>query len=99
MTRADRMYSRRAGSARRTSTHGGGVAERNEGTTSTPVTRPLRGWQVTCAECAWNMHSVHREHAEAGKHEHEQSTGHHDVTVYPVSEGEPTGGRHGRQEK
>jgi hypothetical protein len=41
------------------------------------------------------MHSVHREHAEAGKREHEQSTGHRDVAVYPVTEADPTGGHYG----
>ena len=60
------------------------------------MARPLRGWQVTCPECGWNMHSVHREHAEAGRRDHEQSTGHHDAVVYPVTDADPTGGRTGR---
>jgi len=55
---------------------------------------PLRGWQVTCGQCQWNMHAVHRAHAEASKRDHEESTGHHQVIVYPVAEGDPTGERH-----
>jgi hypothetical protein len=51
---------------------------------------PLRGWQVTCAQFQWNMHSVLREHAKTGKRERTQSTGHHNVVVYSVTEGDPT---------
>jgi hypothetical protein len=54
----------------------------------------LRGWQVTCVQCQWNMHTVHRAQADAGKRDHEESTGHHQVIVYPVGEGDPTGERH-----
>lgn len=55
----------------------------------------LRGWQATCAECQWTMHAVHREHADAGKRMHEESTGHRDVNVYPVAQGDPGGGDSG----
>jgi hypothetical protein len=49
----------------------------------------LRGWQASCAECQWNAHAVRREHAEAAKHNHEQSTGHRNVAIYQASEGDP----------
>ena len=52
----------------------------------------LRGWQVTCKECEWNVHAVHREHADAGRRAHEESTGHHDVVMYPAAEGNPAWG-------
>jgi hypothetical protein len=40
------------------------------------------------------MHAVHRAQADASKRDHEESTGHHKVVVYPVTEGDPTGERH-----
>jgi hypothetical protein len=54
----------------------------------------LRGWQAACTECQWSMHAVRREHAEAAKQTHEQTTGHTSVTVHPVTGGDPTGGRY-----
>jgi hypothetical protein len=36
------------------------------------------------------MHAVRRENAEAAKQTHEQSTGHRNVTVSPVTGGDPT---------
>ncbi len=50
----------------------------------------LRGWQAACTECEWTMHSVHREHAEAARQIHEETTGHKRVTVEPVTGGDPT---------
>jgi hypothetical protein len=40
------------------------------------------------------MHAVHRAHAEASKRDDEESTGHHQVIVFPVTEDDPTGERH-----
>lgn len=44
------------------------------------------------------MYSVYREHAEAGKREHEQTLGHHDVAVYPVTQADPIGGGYRRHD-
>lgn len=49
----------------------------------------LRGWQAICAECEWQMHSVHREHAMTATRTHEQTTGHKRVTVLRVGSREP----------
>jgi hypothetical protein len=57
----------------------------------------VRGWQASCTECHWNVHAVHREHAEAAKQDHQRSTGHRNVDLYKVTEGDPTaryGGGH-----
>jgi hypothetical protein len=51
----------------------------------------LRGWQASCIECQWSAHAVRREHTEAAKQMYEQSTGHKNVAVYAVTEGDPTG--------
>jgi len=57
-------------------------------------TMTLRGWLATCLECQWNVHALRREHVEAAKRAHELSTGHGNVTVYPATEGDPTGSRY-----
>ncbi|HEV2359079.1 MAG TPA: hypothetical protein VGZ23_15915 [bacterium] len=57
----------------------------------------LRGWQATCPECQWNMHAVHREHADAAKRMHEESTGHRRVTVSPVAQSDSTSRSSGQE--
>jgi hypothetical protein len=54
----------------------------------------VRGWLATCAACQWNVHALRREHAEAAKRAHVQSTGHGNVTVYPVTKGDFAGSRY-----
>ena len=51
----------------------------------------LRGWQASCTECGWNVHAVQQKQVETAKRTHEQSTGHRDVSMYPVTQGDPTG--------